>query len=50
VLSGEIADTDFIIFGFVRPGLKPTIHYTPVKHVDHPWTAVSVSQLLEKPK
>jgi hypothetical protein len=29
MLSGEATNTNFIVFGFTRPGLEPTIYHTP---------------------
>ena len=37
MLSGEASatNTNFIVFGLTRPGLKPTIYHTWGKHADH---------------
>ena len=35
VLSGEATNTNFIVFGWTRSELKPTIYHTRGKHTDH---------------
>jgi hypothetical protein len=35
VLSGEAINTNFIVFGLTRPGLKPTIYHTRGEHANH---------------
>jgi hypothetical protein len=31
----QAANTNFIAFGLIRPGLKPMIYHTKGKHIDH---------------
>jgi hypothetical protein len=45
VLSGEAANTNFIVFGLTRPGLEPTIYCTRGEHAKHYTTDV-----VESPK
>jgi hypothetical protein len=40
MLSGEATNTNFIVFGLTRSGLKPTIYCTQDKHADHYTTDV----------
>jgi hypothetical protein len=35
MLSGKATYTNFIVFGLIRPWLKPTIYYTPGEHTNH---------------
>ena len=35
MLSGEIANTTFIVFGLTRPRLEPTIYTTRGEHANH---------------
>jgi hypothetical protein len=35
MLSGEATNTNFIVFGLTRPGLKPTIYRTRGEHANH---------------
>jgi len=35
MLIGEAANTNFIVFGLTRPGLKPTIYITQGKHANN---------------
>jgi hypothetical protein len=35
MLSGEATNTNFIVFGLTRSGLKPTSYHTWVEHVNH---------------
>ena len=35
VRSGEVANTNFIVYGLTRPGLGPTIHRTRGEHANH---------------
>ena len=35
MLSGEAADTNFIVFGLTRPMLEPTIYRTRGEHANH---------------
>jgi hypothetical protein len=35
MLSGEAANTNFIVFGLTRPGLEPTIYCTRGEHAKH---------------
>jgi hypothetical protein len=47
MLSGEATNTNFIVFGLTRPGLKPTIYRTLGKHANHYTTdVVSYSLML----
>jgi hypothetical protein len=32
---GETTNTNFIVFGFTRPGLEPTIYRTQGEHPNH---------------
>ena len=34
VLSGEAANTNFIVFGLTQPGLEPTIYHTRGMHAN----------------
>ena len=33
--SGEATNTNFIVLGFTRPGLEPTIYHTLGEHANH---------------
>jgi hypothetical protein len=33
--NGEATNTNFIVFGLTRPGIKPTTYHTQGKHVNH---------------
>jgi hypothetical protein len=35
MLSGEAANTNFLVFGLTRLGLEPTIYITRGKHANH---------------
>ena len=35
MLSGEAANTNFIVFGLARPGLEPTNYHTQGEHANH---------------
>ena len=35
VLSGEATNTNFIVYGLIRPGLEPTIYRTRGEHANH---------------
>jgi hypothetical protein len=35
MLSGEATNTNFLVFGMTRPGLKSTIYHTRGKHANH---------------
>ena len=35
MLSGNAANTDFIVFGLIRPGLEPMIYHAQGEHGDH---------------
>jgi hypothetical protein len=35
VLSRKATNTNFIVFGFIGPWLKPTIYHTRGEHADH---------------
>ena len=35
VLNGEATNTNFIVLGLTRTGLKPTIYRTQCEHADH---------------
>jgi hypothetical protein len=35
VFSGEAINTNFIVFGFTRPRLEPTIYFSGGEHANH---------------
>ena len=35
MLSGEVTNTNFIVFGLTRSGFEPTIYCTRDKHANH---------------
>ena len=35
VFSGEVPNTNFIVFGLQLPGLEPTIYHTQGEHANH---------------
>jgi hypothetical protein len=35
MFSGEAINTNFIVFGLTRPGIKPTIYCTQGEHANH---------------
>ena len=35
MLSGEATNTNFIVFGLILLGFKPTIYHTQGKHANH---------------
>jgi hypothetical protein len=35
VLSGETANSNFIVFGLTQPRLEPTIYHTSGEHANH---------------
>jgi hypothetical protein len=45
VLSGETTNTNFIVFGLTRPGLKHTIYRTRDEHANHYFTDAICSAL-----
>jgi hypothetical protein len=47
VLSGEATNTDFIVFGLIRLGLKPTIYHTQGEHANHYTTDAVYSVLAQ---
>ena len=51
MLSGEATNTNFIVFGFTRQVLKPTIYRTRGEHANHYTTdAVDVKENLNLKK
>ena len=45
MLSGEATNTNFIVFGLTRPGLKLTIYRTRDEHVNYYATDVVFNKL-----
>jgi hypothetical protein len=43
VYSGELVNTNFIVFGVTRSGFEPTIHLTRGDHANHYITDADVS-------
>jgi hypothetical protein len=35
VLNGEATNTNFVVFGFTRPGLEPPIYRSRGEHANH---------------
>jgi hypothetical protein len=44
--SGEAANTNFIVFGLIRPGIEPTIYRTQGEHANHRTTDAVVKRKL----
>ena len=42
VLSREATNTNFIVFGLIKSGLKPTIYHTKGKNANHYTTDVVI--------
>ena len=41
MLNGEAANTNFLVFDWTRPGLKPMIYHTRGEHTNHYTTDVA---------
>jgi hypothetical protein len=48
VLNGEAANTSFIVVGFTRPGLEPTIYHTRGEHANRCTTDAVTNHLNEE--
>jgi cobalamin biosynthesis protein CbiD len=44
MLSGEATNTNFIVLGLTRLGLKPMIYHTQGKHANHYATKIGIKQ------
>jgi hypothetical protein len=48
VRIGEATNTNFIVFGFTRPGLEHTIYRTRGEHANHYTTDTAVNEMMYK--
>jgi hypothetical protein len=49
MFSGEVTNTNFIVFGFTQSGLKPMIYRTRGEHANH-YTTDAVNISIKTPK